>query len=73
MEKIIKILTDPVANNLIQLIRVEGRLTISEILKKAEGIPRATVYRKIDKMLEAGIIEVVDTNKVRGQTENIYS
>ena len=73
MEKIIKILTDPVANNLIQLIRVEGRLTISEILKKAEGIPRATVYRKIDRMLEAGIIEVVDTNKVRGQTENIYS
>ena len=73
MEKIIKILTDPTSNILIQLIRIGGRMTISEILEKAEGIPRATVYRKIDRMLEAGIIEVVDTNKVRGQTENIYS
>ena len=72
MEKLIKILTDPVSNRIIQLIRSSGGVTVSEILAGTKSIPRATVYRKIDKMLAAGVIEVAETHKVRGQTENVY-
>jgi len=73
MEKLLKVLTDPVSNRILQIIRVKGKMTISEILAENTQVPRATVYRKIDKMLEVGAIYVADTNKVRGQTENVYA
>lgn len=73
MEKLLKVLTDPVSNRILQMMRVRGKMTISDILAKNTQVPRATVYRKIDKMLEVGAIYIADTNKVRGQTENIYA
>lgn len=73
MEKLLKVLTDPVSNRILQMIRVREKMTISEILSENTEVPRATVYRKIDKMLEVGAIFVADTNKVRGQTENVYA
>ena len=73
MEKLLKILTDPVSNSILQMIRMKGKMTISDILSENSQIPRATVYRKIEKMLEVGAIEIVDFHKVRGQTENVYA
>lgn len=73
MEKLLKVLTDPVSNRILQMIRVREKMTISDILAENTEVPRATVYRKIDKMLEVGAIFVADTNKVRGQTENVYA
>ena len=73
MEKLLKVLTDPVSNRILQMIRVRKTMTISDILAENTQVPRATVYRKIDKMLDVGAIYVADTNKVRGQTENVYS
>ncbi len=48
-------------------------MTISDILSENTNVPRATVYRKVEKMLDVGAIEIVDSHKVRGQTENVYS
>lgn len=73
MEQLMKVLTDPVSNRILQMIRVKEKMTISEIFSENAGIPRATIYRKMDKMLEVGAIYVVDTNKVRGQTEHVYA
>ncbi len=73
MDKKLKVLTDPISNKIIQLIRVRGQMTISEILAENTGIPRATIYRRIDKMVEVGAIHVVATNKVRGQVEKVYA
>lgn len=73
MEKLLKVLTDPVSNRILQMIRVREKMTISEILSENTQVPRATVYRKIDKMLEVGAIYIADSNKVRGQTENVYA
>lgn len=73
MEKLLKVLTDPISNRILQMIRVRKRMTVSEILAENTQTPRATVYRKIDKMLEVGAIYIADTNKVRGQTENVYA
>lgn len=72
MDKLLKVLTDPVSNKLLQTIRVRKQLTISEIIAENTGIPRATIYRKIDKMLAVGAICIVDTHKVRGQIEHVY-
>ncbi|MBR5683757.1 MAG: helix-turn-helix domain-containing protein [Ruminococcus sp.] len=73
MEQLIKILTDPVSNRLIQLIRKNQKMTVAEILAATPDIPRATVYRRIEKMTAAEVIEVVETHKVRGQNEKIYA
>lgn len=73
MEKLLKILTDPVSNSILQMIRMREKMTISDILSENTQIPRATVYRKIEKMLEVGAIEIVDSHKVRGQIENFYA
>ncbi len=72
-EKLLKVLTDPVSNRILQMIRVNKKMTISDILSANTKVPRATLYRKIDKMLEVGAIYVASTNKVRGQTENVYA
>lgn len=73
MEKLLKVLTDPVSNKILQMIRVKKQAAISEILAENTSVPRATLYRKIDKMLEVGAIYVAQTRKVRGQIENIYA
>lgn len=73
MEKLIKILTDPVSNRIIQLIRINKHMTVSEILSQMIDIPRATVYRKTERMLKAEVIEVIDTHRIRGQIENVYA
>lgn len=73
MEKLIKILTDPISNRIIQLIRINKRMTVSEILSRMQDIPRATVYRKTERMLKADVVEVVDTHTIRGQIENVYA
>ncbi len=73
MEKLLKVLTDPVSNRILQMIRVHEKMTISDILSDNTQIPRATIYRKVEKMLDVGAIEIVDSHKVRGQTENVYA
>ena len=73
MDKKLKILTDPVSNKIIQLIRVKGEMTVAEIIAENTGIPRATIYRRIEKMVEIGAIHVVSTNTVRGQVEKVYA
>lgn len=73
MEKLLKVLTDPVSNRILQMIRVKKKMTISEILSENSQVPRATVYRKVEKMLEVGAVYISDSRKIRGQTENVYS
>ena len=73
MDKKIKVLTDPVSNKIIQLIRVKGEMTVAEIIAENTGIPRATIYRRIEKMVEIGAIHVLSTNTVRGQVEKVYA
>jgi hypothetical protein len=73
MEQLIKILTDPISNRIIQLIRKNQKMTVSEILTATPDIPRATIYRRIEKMTAAAVIEIIETHKVRGQIENTYS
>ncbi len=73
MDELLRVITDPVCNRILQMMRIRGRMTISDILKENPNAPRATVYRKVDKMLGVGAICIADTNKVRGQTENVYA
>ncbi len=63
---------DPVANQVIQKLRVHGAMTTAEILDSGINTSKATLYRKLDKMLAENIIEICETRVVMGQIEKVY-
>ncbi len=73
MEQLLRVLTDPVSNKILQTLRVRGCMTTAQILAENPQLSRATVYRRIEKMLETGAIRIADSRKVRGQTEQVYA
>lgn len=72
MNKKVKLLMDPVANQVIQKLRVHGAMTTAEILDSGINTSKATLYRKLDKMLAENIIEIRETRVVMGQVERVY-
>lgn len=72
MNKKVKLLMDPVANQVIQKLRVYGAMTTTDILDSGINTSKATLYRKLDKMLAENIIEIRETRVVMGQIEKVY-
>lgn len=72
MKKKLNLLLDPVANQIIQKLRVNGCMTSTGLLKSGIKTSRATLYRKLDRMLEENIIEIADTQIIMGQEEKKY-
>lgn len=68
----IKTLLDPVSNQIIQLLRVNGPMTAGELFDADVKVSRATLYRKIDRLVAEEFICVSETRVVRGQTEKKY-
>lgn len=68
----IKILLDPVCNQIIQLLRVNGPMTAGELFDADVNVSRATLYRKIDRLVAEELICVSETKVVRGQIEKKY-
>lgn len=72
MEKKIKTLLDPVSNQIIQKLRINGKMTTNELMESGLKVSRATLYRKLEKMLALDIVCVADTQIIRGQVEKYY-
>ncbi len=73
MEALLKTLADPVCSQIIQILRVHGELSVAEILTRAPQLSRATVYRRMERMLETGAVRIAETQKVRGQLKHRYA
>lgn len=73
METLMKLLADPICSQIIQILRVHGAMTIGEILTAAPQLSRATVYRRMEKMLGQDVVRIAETRKVRGQEEHRYT
>lgn len=72
-ESLLNVVLHPVRMKIIQYLAVGGSLTAQQIGEQLEGIPQATMYRHLNKLLEAGIVEVVKENRVRGTVEKVFS
>jgi len=72
MEELLKVLADPVCSQIIQILRVHGKMTIAQIMAVSPGLSRATVYRRMEKMLQTGAVRIAETRRVRGQNEHSY-
>ncbi|AZB41698.1 ArsR family transcriptional regulator [Bacillus sp. FJAT-42376] len=68
-----KLLLHPVRMKIAQAL-INGReLSAQQLSERMDEVPPATLYRHINRLLEADIIEVVQENPIRGTVEKIYA
>lgn len=64
---------NPVKLELYLRIKFMKRATVKQLLQLNIHIPPATLYRNLNKMVEDGILAVVEENKIRGVWEKVYA
>lgn len=63
----------PVRMRIMQSLLGGKELTAQEISQRVSDVPQASLYRHLNKLLEAEVLEVVEENKVRGTIEKVYA
>lgn len=67
------LLLHPVRLRIVQQLFLSQSLTIAQLVEKLGDVPQATLYRHVNLLLEADLIEVVETKKVKGTEERKFS
>ncbi|MFE8703117.1 helix-turn-helix domain-containing protein [Cytobacillus sp. FJAT-54145] len=67
------VLLHPVRLKIVQEFLGSKSLTSKDLLKRLPSVPQATLYRQIDKLVQSGILTVVEENQVRGTIEKVFS
>ncbi|PMC39198.1 transcriptional regulator [Bacillus sp. UMB0899] len=68
-----KIILHPVRMKIVQTLIGKEKLNVQEIQARLNEVPQATLYRHLNKLLEADVIQVVEENKIRGTVEKFYA
>jgi len=71
--KLLSCVGNPVRLKLFQEIYLNRRMTTGQLQQKFGGIPQATLYRHLKKMLADGAIKVAEENRIRGAVERVYA
>ena len=69
MKDINKILLNPIRMRIIQEFSNGQSITATELCEKIKDIPRTTMYRHINTLIENNILFVVSEKKIRGSLE----
>ncbi len=72
-EQIMESITNPVKCKLLLEIYSQGQATAKHLSNILGDIPQATLYRNLKKMLNDGILKVVEETQVRGTVEKTYA
>ncbi|WP_159457859.1 helix-turn-helix domain-containing protein [Virgibacillus dakarensis] len=67
------LLLHPVRMRIVQQLLLNKSLTIAQLVEILGDVPQATLYRHINLLLEANLIEVIETKKVKGTEERKFS
>ncbi|WP_235548852.1 helix-turn-helix domain-containing protein [Paenibacillus sp. Soil522] len=62
----------PIRMRIIQAFIAGQKRTTQQLVKQLADVPQATMYRHLNKLLKAGILEVAEENKIRGTYEKVY-
>ena len=73
MEFKINTILHPVRMRIMQSLLGGKELTAQEISNRVSDVPQASLYRHLNSLLEAEVLEVVEENKVRGTMEKVYA
>jgi len=69
----IEVALHPVRMQILQTLTAGRRLTPGQMAERLPHVAQATLYRQINRLLEAGLIHVVEDRQVRGTTERVYA
>ena len=67
------ILLHPIRMRSIQTLIGGAHRTTQQIAEMMPDVPQATLYRHLNKLLQAKVIEVAKRQQVRGTTEKVYA
>jgi DNA-binding transcriptional ArsR family regulator len=67
-----KLILHPVRMKITQSLLNGKKLNVQQIAERLKDVPQATLYRHLNKLLEADVIEVVQENQIRGTLEKVY-
>ncbi|MFC5702664.1 helix-turn-helix domain-containing protein [Cohnella faecalis] len=62
----------PIRMRIIQSLVSGQRQTTQQLAERNASIPQATLYRHLNTLLKAGLLEVVEERKNRGTVEKVY-
>ncbi|WP_089153521.1 helix-turn-helix domain-containing protein [Paenibacillus tuaregi] len=63
----------PIRMRIIQTLITGKQMTTQQLTEMLSDVPQATMYRHLNKLREAKLIEVVEQNQIRGTVEKVYS
>jgi DNA-binding transcriptional ArsR family regulator len=69
MKDAMDLILNPIRTRIIQVLSTKEMITASELCEKINDIPRTTLYRHINILLENNILLVVAEKKIRGSLE----
>ena len=67
------LLLHPVRLRILQAFLGDRALTTSQLQAELPDVPPASLYRHVAKLVDAGVLAVVDERRVRGATERTYT
>lgn len=68
-----KLILHPVRMKIIQSLLSGQKLTVQQMIEIIKDVPQATLYRHLNKLVEADVITVVEEHQVRGTIEKVYA
>ena len=71
--KLLEYVGNPLMCRLLFEIDSRGQATTKELASTYSDIPQTSLYRYLSRMLNDGILEVVEERRVRGMVEKVYA
>ncbi len=68
-----EVIMNPVRQRIAQYLMLHKTGTVSEIAEALSDVPRPSLYRHMNVLLEAGCVRVVSERSVRGAVERTYA
>ncbi|MNH84309.1 hypothetical protein D3C73_367280 [compost metagenome] len=63
----------PIRMRIIQALITGEQMTTQQLSEMLQDVPQATMYRHLNKLRQAKLIEVVQQKQVRGTAEKVYA
>src|SRR5215469_12387520 len=72
LDERLALLLHPVRMRLVHAMRASGSLTTRELCAELPDLPKATVYRQVERLARGGVLEVESERRVRGAVERRF-
>jgi DNA-binding transcriptional ArsR family regulator len=72
-QHVLEAMLHPVRMQIMLALAGSQGMTSLQIAERLAGVPQATLYRHINRLLKAGILLVIEQRPVRGTVEKVYT